>query len=480
MPVQYIVQIDDGSSITEEDFGTDVPTTIELDGNMGYYLRVKRIINTSVIDYSNWALVFTLNPITLTASAVNNQYINLTWDTGCTTSFVVYRISQRTGQYFPIASFNDATDEFDDYDAPYGVVVYYYIQPITSNGIEANPSNIASASLVSGALFLMGRSTTYNGVQFGLETVIGTAVAAPKRLQFLGIDFSPQLAKRTVKYPGTRTATGTQRGKQHTEGQYSGVLDFVGFNYIASSIWSTVTPTSAGTLDFVRLWTISGLDVRAPKSYTIEQGTTSLGAEKRAGCIFTSCKIKFTEEEATVEGGIFGRETTRGITVTTASLAHIASDPIDPYAIGVYYSTDGSAFTRLTTVLDGEFDLGEWWRPEFHVNDAVTSHDDYIHLAANGMGASFNFSEGSEVTTMITAMKAGTKLWIRLYALGSLIEGAVYKAIRITMPVYVMSEDPQDDNDAWANTIMFEAAHDSTNMLEITTTCASNAATLGV
>jgi hypothetical protein len=232
---------------------------------------------------------------------------------------------------------------------------------VTTEGNETMPSNMASGIITSGGIFSMGlsRSTTYQGIQLGIESTPGTQVPATRRLINMELIQTPQIPVKTVRYQGFKGAGGTQKGQRHTEAKFNGVMDYSLLTYLLPLAWGAVTPVTANNATTWN-WKPSAIDPILPVAATIEQGS-SKGAEKFGYATLMDMAFKWSKEDASIEGTMFGQAQVRGATMTTnlkltvTNAVAIAGTSI---TVGVT-KADGSAATGSvpagTYVLDSPF-----------------------------------------------------------------------------------------------------------------------------
>jgi len=87
------------------------------------------------------------------------------------------------------------------------------------------------------------RASVYEGVQIGVETTPGTAVACNKRLLGLQFDLENMTDIKTYRPQGNKFITTSQQGKEMTSGRIEGILCFNDLVYLASCWLTTTTPT---------------------------------------------------------------------------------------------------------------------------------------------------------------------------------------------------------------------------------------------
>src|SRR4051812_20832644 len=99
-------------------------------------------------------------------------------------------------------------------------------------------------------------ASVLQGVQFGLETTPGTAVAAGKRLQEFVIEPGIKVANKTFRGQGHIFPSLAEVTKEWTEFRWSGPATYASMLYPASSALAKVSPSTPGGATLTRLWTI--------------------------------------------------------------------------------------------------------------------------------------------------------------------------------------------------------------------------------
>lgn len=328
--------------------------------NVVRYYQVYRVIDGLTTAKSNILKVVLLSIPTLTAiGGAGRDRISLSWNNVYASRYNVYRFDENSLQWIKIGT--TVTTSWDDVAVSVGITYWYYVVGVTTEGCETLPSNLASAIITIGGIFSMplSRATLYQGIQIGIESTPGTQVPATRRLINLELLQTPQIPVKTVRYQGFKGAGGTQKGQRHTEAKFNGVMDYSLLPYLASLAWGSGNPTTAngGTTWH---WNPNSVDPITPLSATIEQGS-SVGAEKFGYATLMDLAFKWSREDASIEGTMFGQAQVRGATMTTnLKLTVSANAAIGATSLSVTVTkADGTAATGTvpagTYVLDSPF-----------------------------------------------------------------------------------------------------------------------------
>lgn len=298
---------------------TASPTTVTGQGsNVAFWVRVKKVTYLTVYEYSVPVFVLMLDiPAPVATGGLGANHITISWPTTCANTYRVYKYHTQSKEYLEIAEISELT--LADYNVSNGPVYFYYVVAILIDGdevYETNPSSVVSASISQGGIFAMlTRASQYQNIQVGLEATAGTLVPTTLQLFNMELQMTPEIPLKTVKYPGSKAATDTQRGQEHSEGRYSGVMDYNLIPLIMSSMFGYTAPTIVQTLGWQWDWTVDTIAPRVPNSVSIEQGS-SQGAEKYGFGIFNELVCRFGKENADIEGSLFAGKQGRNATMT--------------------------------------------------------------------------------------------------------------------------------------------------------------------
>ena len=401
-------------------------------------------------------------PVLTAEGGMGASHIRLDWSPDCFSEYLVYRYNRMTYLWELLETV--ATNYYEDPNVSQDVNYCYFIVSKTLSGLLLDRSNIACAMITPEGVFSMrSRATIYQGIQIGIESTPGTAVACAKRLLGLEVTLNPQIPVKTAKNQGAKGAVGTQRGLEHTEGSVSGALDFNTLHYMLTLLFGAATDSLDGTVD-IHTWAPSALAPLTPKTATIEQGS-SVGAEKVAFALMTELVIKWSKEDASLDGALIANEYQRNITMT-ATPTEVAAVPVNPAAIGVYISLDGNTYTLLEDTIDGEFKMSGLWAPSFHVNDTLESFDRVAEQQPE-FGMTLTVEDGTETDDFMSHLYAGQKIWLGFKAVGPEITTGKNYQIKAYMPVYVVTPDFGDKDSVFGSTFQFELAHDEDGLVSI-------------
>jgi len=397
----------------------------------------------------------------LSGDGTEKEFIHLQWTPACVDHYDIYRYNDSTFYWQKVGTTTE--NSWRDIFASMYVEYRYYIVGVTESGRVLSDSNVCAVTRTPEGIINMStsRATLYQGIQIGIEATPGTGVDATKRLVGIDMDLTPEIPIKPRVHAGTKGATGVQKGHQKTDISFNAELDFNLMQYLLTLMYGAAAATTDGTAGIRKIstWNPSALAGITPKTATIEQGSAA-GAEKVAFAILNEMKIKFSREEASIEGGGFAGEYLTNQTLTSG-LSEIAIMPVNPSAIGCYVSLDGASWTLLEDVLDGEINMSGLWKPVFHKNDTINTFDKVVETQPN-FGVVMTVEDGSEADDFMTRLSNGTKVWLGIKALGPEIESTKNYEFIMRMPTYVVKPDPGDKDDVFGSTFSCDLAHDAT------------------
>jgi hypothetical protein len=185
-------------------------------------------------------------------------------------------------------------------------------------------------------------STVFMKPQIGLETTPGTAVAALKTLQSIGIRPAIQAEVQKFAPMGHKFDTLALLGKEWAQAGIDGFADYNELTYLLASIISKVSPTGAGD---AKTWTM-GMNDSLPDeigTYTLEYGSY-LRAHRFTYGHLTALGLAFTRDNVSVSGTMIGRQIEDDLYLSTNQKYSLTADATPPTA-GTFTLTVGAEET---------------------------------------------------------------------------------------------------------------------------------------
>lgn len=265
------------------------------------------------------------------------------------------------------------------------------------------------------------RATVFQGVQVGVETTPGTAVAANKRLAATSIEPSIKSTVNNFKPMGTKYTTITALGKEWVEAKIAGQMTYTDWVYLLACGVAYNAPVQQGATTAYK-WTSapgqSAADVI--KTLSVEVGG-SVRAHKYANSVATSLGYTLDREKFEVKGSMMGTRISDGITMTS-SPGTIPLMPVLPNQVDIFCDTAsaGLGTTRLTRVLSVDFENNDRLGPVWPLDSTQTS---YAATVETEPKASFKIMVEADSNGMafLSNLRAGTPAFFRVQATGPLI-----------------------------------------------------------
>lgn len=307
------------------------------------------------------------------------------------------------------------------------------------------------------------RSALNQSVQIGVESTPGTPVAAPTRLQAIGIEPNPDVEMDTFRPIGQKYPAINTLGKEWVTANISGRGSYNELVYMFSSLIGTavITNPGAGTA-YNWQFLPESFDDDLPKTFTVEHGS-SVRADEFSYGIVTELGMTFNRTAIEVSGSMMGRALTDNITMTGAPTT-VPLIPIIPTQISVYMDdTFGNiGTTKLTRAISAEMNIGNRFAGVYvldaanpqYVNHIETEPDAVVNLLlqadAVGMG-------------LMDELRSGATRFMRIEALGATdsIESGQRYTFTFDCAVQVSDTDGFSDEDGvYAIGFPLEIVHD--------------------
>jgi hypothetical protein len=315
----------------------------------------------------------------------------------------------------------------------------------------------------------MVRPYVSQGVQIGVESTSGTAVPANKKLMAYKID--PQIAVETTEYrpSGYLVPTASAIVTEATEADFEGPIDFNNIVYPLSSLFGAATVSQPAAVPSPTVyewqWNFTGKGLITPKTYSVEVGDSTRAVKFSFGA-FSDMELSIERTgDSTVSGSMLGRSLTTAATLT-ATPTEVEMIPVHNDQWNVYSAATGAgltAGTKFNNMYSVGLSFGDILATEYTLNSANSSFNSlYIN---EDPSFEWNMTLAADATSegFLASMRAGTKSFIRLQALGPIIEDAFTYEITIDMCVTVTDFDQYDSEDGmYVLPISFSLAYDAT------------------
>lgn len=319
------------------------------------------------------------------------------------------------------------------------------------------------------------RATLLQTAQIGVETTMGTSVAANKLLLGTNIEIGIKAEVNTYRPFGQKFSTVTTLGKEWSEAKLSGPLTYTDWVYLmASGIAYAAPAQQAATAAYKWTAAMSQAAEDTIKSYTVECGSP-VRAHKLTHALVNNLGYSISRDEAMIKGSMIGQRIADGITLTASPTA-IALVPAMPthFEIDIDATSGALGTTKLLRVLNIDFETGDRYAPIWPIDSAQTSFATYtekeldpklkIKMAADAAGMG-----------LLANMRNGDKRFIRVKGTGSLIASTYYNTFQHDICGIVSDVSPFSDEDGlyaieWTFTPIYDASWGKAMEFQITNT----------
>lgn len=270
------------------------------------------------------------------------------------------------------------------------------------------------------------RAEVFEGVQIGVETVPGTAVAATKRLSALGITAGPELTSSLFMPRGRKLNTLAVPGRRSTTGTLDGRLTYTEIVYPVTGLLGAATITTPAGATLAREWAFD-INPSGPdgfKTFTVEVGPDGGVGSRFSHGLITGLTFSFGSEEITLGGDIIGRKWEDPFTLTTGGgVTDVALIPVDPNDVSIYVDEtyEDLGTTLMERLFSADFGLTGKYGPIWPINAANPSWATAVELAPDAtMG--LTFAADAVGMGFLDVFEEGATRFVRIEAVGPEIE----------------------------------------------------------
>lgn len=324
------------------------------------------------------------------------------------------------------------------------------------------------------------RSSLNQNVQIGVEATPGTAVAATKRLQSIGIEPNISVETSPFRPIGSKFNALSTLGKEWVEASLTGRGTFTEIIYPLSSVISTATMSSPEVGAHQWSFSPNTRDDDNPKTFTIEHGS-SVRADRFSYGIVTELGMSFNRDNIEITGSLMGRAIEDGITMTSGGVTSPDLVPILPTQVSVYLDDTAAALgtTKLTRMISGEFSLGSRFGPVWVLDAANPSFVNHIETEPD-LSTTLMLQADSVGMGLLNTLRNGDTKFLRIEAIGANI-GATATPYRFTLDIAVKVSDTNgfsDQDGVYAIEFSGLGVHDDTWGKALDITVVNDIATL--
>lgn len=308
------------------------------------------------------------------------------------------------------------------------------------------------------------RASIFEGVQIGVETTPGTAVAANKKLQSMSI--RPGVRTEITKFrpSGVKFHTLTAQNKEWVEAAIEGQPTYTEIIYPLSSIMAGSVDSGDGGTPVAYTWTfgIAANGADTTKTFTIEQGS-SLRAHKFTYGLVTALNFEFNRSELRMAGSMVGQRLTDNITMT-ASPTSLALVPILPNHVTVYLDNNaaGLGTTDLERVLSASLEISDRFGQLWTLNAANESWAAHIETAPT-VKVKLKVEADATGMALLETMRTGDSKFMRIDAVGNAINAETDYQFKLDLALKVTNvSDFADEDGIFAIEWEFDVVYDAT------------------
>lgn len=319
------------------------------------------------------------------------------------------------------------------------------------------------------------RSALFQGVQIGVESTIGTSVAANKLLNYLGIDIDPDIAVVPFRPMGQAVKSAILPSQDSTTASSSGVGSYSEFIYPFSSLFGAATITTTDTTAKNWVWTPTARAEMTPKTYTVEAGG-SVRAHKATGFFWTGAELTFNRTDGVAFSGTMrGQQLQDNITLTSSPTA-IEEAPILPTHIDVYVDSTsaGLGTTKMTRDFNVVWRNNDAYGVIWPLNSTLSSWAAPVGLEPTNQ-LELTLEADSQGMGFLTDLRAGSTKYVRIDCVSTVSAGATTTKYRLQIDFAgkVSASPTFDETDGvytvnWTMDSVYDAAWGSGQYQKIT------------
>jgi hypothetical protein len=296
--------------------------------------------------------------------------------------------------------------------------------------------------------------------QIGVQSVLGTPVAATKRLASIGIDIGLDLTTKQFRSHGAKANTTSIVHKVMSSGTYEGPLSYVEIVYLLAGLSAGVPVTGADST--VWTFTPNGEGSDTFSHYTLECGDDE-DTEQYADLMFTSLEITWGLEDLMVSGNVFAKTRAELVGLSVATL--LAERPVSARDVSIYCDTTyaGIGGTPLTDAFDAKLTLGDKFAPKWVLHRVQTSYKEPYEMIGDKTFV-LTIEANSQGRTLLASLITNAIRFFRVESEGGVIAGTDTYRIRVDFAAKLTSvNEMKDYNDGiFAYELTFTLIQEST------------------
>lgn len=278
------------------------------------------------------------------------------------------------------------------------------------------------------------KATVFQGVQIGVETTPGTAVAANKKLKSVSIIPQPRAEGDPFRALGDKYASFVSLNKEYAALSIEGKPTYTELPYLLSAFLHYSAPTQQASSTAYK-WTFtsntSAEDIG--KTFTIEQGDANNAWRVKGGKI-AGLTFDFNRNEVKVSGDGIATKFDEDVTITPDPTS-LNPVPVLPTHVKLYMADTLAGLTGATAMTRG-FSISYSLTNKFGLAWPLGQDPIAVEGAPNA-DARIRMATDTEGMSIFSALRTSKTKWIRIIAEGETIETTYKHKLSITFPAQV-------------------------------------------
>lgn len=287
----------------------------------------------------------------------------------------------------------------------------------------------------------MAKSLTNQITLLQRETTPGVAaVNAMKRLSAIGMTPGWNVSQQDFTAQGYKLPTVIQETDQSGVWAVDGVQDYNHLGLVAASrIAMPVTTTpSGGTLSRQHVFSLVPNAEDTKATYSAQFGDTSRAVQGVYG-VFQSLGINIQRGQLSFDSSFISRTPSVISSVATSGVTTMAASPTSPKQFDIWADDTwaGLGGTQLLAAYEGGIDLGDKFAMDSPINSANASYESVIEADGQSYDGTLRVGFDTTATGLITTWGNAALKFLRIKALGPIIEGAIRYSFQLDLAAQI-------------------------------------------
>lgn len=287
----------------------------------------------------------------------------------------------------------------------------------------------------------------FKGIQLGVETTHGTGVAADTILPSLTLAPAIQFDATKYRPTGRMAPRNFLPHRDHVQATIGGALCYEQIVYLLASLINYAAPSLNTATSYTWAFELSDDSEDTVKSYTVEQGDATRAKEFPYGLV-NELELTFGPREITLAGQMIGQEITDDISMTGAP-TEISEVLVLPEQVSVKLADTAAGLagaSALERAFKARWKLGNRHGPIWTLNAAEDSWTAHAELEP-AMEMALLLAADATGMGILSNMRAGSTKFMRIKAVGALIETGYSYTLQLDMAGQVSTVGEFSDQD---------------------------------